>query len=497
MSVPWIQIHPQDTVAVALAPLAEGMPVAAGIHSFRLGQNIEQGHKFALCPIPAGESVLKYGLPIGHARCDIAPGNHVHSHNLATNLQESETYRYQPARVPYQLRLPDRDIAVYRRALGAVGIRNELWILPGVGCVNGICQQIRQRFLAAHPDLTDIDGVYLFTHPFGCSQLGDDHHNTRTMLQNMVRHPNAGGVLVVGLGCENNQIEAFRETLGAYDPARVRFMVSQQYDDEVAAGVALLEQLYAAMRHDSREPGKLSELRFGLECGGSDGLSGITANPLLGRFSDYVTAHGGTTVLTEVPEMFGAETLLMRQCRDIQTFDKTVAMIASFKAYFLAHGQPVYENPSPGNKAGGITTLEEKSLGCTQKAGRGYIIDVLRYGERVSHPGVNLLSAPGNDAVATSALAGAGCHMVLFTTGRGTPYGGFVPTVKIATNSALAARKPHWIDINAGVLVEGVTIEALLAQFITDIAEIASGRKTCNERNDFRELALFKSGVTL
>jgi len=251
------------------------------------------------------------------------------------------------------------------------------------------------------------------------------------------------------------------------------------------------------MRHDSREPGKLSELRFGLECGGSDGLSGITANPLLGRFSDYVTAHGGTTVLTEVPEMFGAETLLMRQCRDIQTFDKTVAMIASFKAYFLAHGQPVYENPSPGNKAGGITTLEEKSLGCTQKAGRGYIIDVLRYGERVSHPGVNLLSAPGNDAVATSALAGAGCHMVLFTTGRGTPYGGFVPTVKIATNSALAARKPHWIDINAGVLVEGVTIEALLAQFITDIAEIASGRKTCNERNDFRELALFKSGVTL
>lgn len=493
----YIRIHEQDNVAVALVDLAEGEAIEVMPGSFRLLQPVARGHKFALQALAAGENVVKYGLPIGHVFCDVAAGEHLHSHNLRTNLNDVHEYRYQPERAPAATPFGDREVNIYRRSNGAIGVRNELWILPTVGCVNGIARQMLNRFLQQTGNAPDIDGAWLFSHQFGCSQLGDDHLNTRTMLQNMVHHPNAGAVLVVGLGCENNQISAFRETLGDYDQSRVRFMVLQQHEDEVEVGLEHLHALYEEIRHDRREPGRLSELKFGLECGGSDGLSGITANPMLGRFSDYLVANGGTTVLTEVPEMFGAERLLMSHCRDEATFEKTVAMINDFKRYFIEHHQPIYENPSPGNKAGGITTLEEKSLGCTQKAGESQIVDVLRYGERLKHAGLNLLSAPGNDAVATSALAGAGCHMVLFSTGRGTPYGGFVPTVKIATNSELAAKKPRWIDFDAGKLLHGSAMPDLLEQFIGMIVEKVNGAPTCNEKNDFRELALFKSGVTL
>ena len=493
----YIKIHSLDNVAVALADLPAGEEAGAGAERVRLLSDVARGHKFALKAIAKGEYVIKYGLPIGHALADIAAGEHIHSHNARTNLSDLDEYRYQPDFQTPASTGADREVQIYRRAGGEVGVRNELWILPTVGCVNGIARQIRDRFLKETNNAEGTDGAFLFSHAYGCSQLGDDHVNTRTMLQNMVRHPNAGAVLVIGLGCENNQVDAFRETLGDVDPDRVRFMICQTLDDEVEAGVQELHRLYAAMRHDRREPGKLSELKFGLECGGSDGLSGITANPMLGRFSDYVIGNGGTTVLTEVPEMFGAERLLMSHCRDEETFEKTVTMVNDFKQYFIAHNQPIYENPSPGNKAGGITTLEEKSLGCTQKAGSSQVVDVLGYGERLKTPGLNLLSAPGNDAVATSALAGAGCHMVLFSTGRGTPYGGFVPTVKIATNSELAAKKKHWIDFDAGQLIRGRMMPEVLDAFVDAIAEIASGRQTCNEKNDFRELAIFKSGVTL
>lgn len=493
----YIRIHPLDNVAVALADLAQGTLISVDNQTVTLRQDITRGHKFALRDIATGENVIKYGLPIGHTLADVAAGEHIHAHNTRTNLSDLDTYSYRPDFLAAESQPADRDVEIYRRASGDVGVRNELWILPTVGCVNGIARQIQKRFLQESDDAEGTDGVFLFSHPYGCSQLGDDHMNTRTMLQNMVRHPNAGAVLVMGLGCENNQVDAFRETLGEYDPERVHFMVCQHQDDEVEAGVEHLHQLYSVMRHDKREPGKLSELKFGLECGGSDGLSGITANPMLGQFSDYVIANGGTTVLTEVPEMFGAERLLMSRCRDEETFSKLVTMVNDFKQYFIAHDQPIYENPSPGNKAGGITTLEDKSLGCTQKAGSSQVVDVLRYGERLKKAGLNLLSAPGNDAVATSALAGAGCHMVLFSTGRGTPYGGFVPTVKIATNSELASRKKHWIDFNAGQLIDGTAMPQLLNAFVDTVVEIANGRQTCNERNDFRELAIFKSGVTL
>ena len=489
-----IKIHPADNVAVALRDLTANEPTEAQIP---LRQDVVRGHKFALLPIAAGQNIIKYGLPIGHALVDIAAGEHIHSQNAKTNLSDLDAYQYQPEFVDVPPQMADRDVKIFRRKNGLIGIRNELWLVPTVGCVNGIAKQIQQRFLQETQQAEGIDGVHLFTHPFGCSQLGDDHLNTRTMLQNMVRHPNAGGVLVIGLGCENNQVDVFRDTLGEVDEERVRFMALQKFDDEVEAGLERLRELYAVMRDDQRVAGKLSELKFGLECGGSDGLSGITANPLLGRFSDYVIDNGGTSVLTEVPELFGAERILMSRCRDEATFEKTVSMVNDFKQYFIAHHQPIYENPSPGNKAGGITTLEEKSLGCTQKAGLSPVVDVLKYGERLTEHGLNLLSAPGNDAVATSALAGAGCHMVLFSTGRGTPYGGFVPTVKLATNSELAAKKPHWIDFDAGQLLHGVTMDTLLNQFVELIVAIADGKKSKNELNDFRELAIFKSGVTL
>ena len=492
-----VKIHSLDNVAVALRDLAAGETLRIESQDIVLTQSVVRGHKFALQPIAAGEAITKYGLPIGHALDAIAPGEHIHSQNAKTNLSDLDSYQYQPAFPSLPPQAADREVNLYRRSSGEVGIRNELWIVPTVGCVNGIARQIQQRFLKETQNAAGIDGVHLFSHPFGCSQLGQDHDNTRTMLQNLVRHPNAGAVLVIGLGCENNQVDVFRSTLGVIDEQRVRFMVCQQQDDEVEAGLEQLHALYQVMREDNRQPGKLSELKFGLECGGSDGLSGITANPLLGRFSDYLIANGGTTVLTEVPEMFGAERILMSRCRDRATFEKTVSMVNDFKQYFIAHNQPIYENPSPGNKAGGITTLEEKSLGCTQKAGQSQVVDVLKYGERLRQPGLNLLSAPGNDAVATSALAGAGCHMVLFSTGRGTPYGGFVPTVKLATNSELAAKKPHWIDFDAGKLIHGTSMDRLLEQFVDLIVAIANGQATCNEVNDFRELAIFKSGVTL
>ncbi|OCG22203.1 altronate hydrolase [Gilliamella sp. wkB108] len=498
--VKFIKINNKDNVGVALSDLeAHEADIVIDGKTIDLQQPIKQGHKFALTDINQNENVIKYGLPIGHATCLIKAGEHIHSQNLKTNLNDIDDYKYQPDLSQNTLlhEIADKEVQIYRRKNGEVGIRNELWIIPTVTCINGIAQQIVKQFCQELNNQLDIDGITVLEHPYGCSQLGQDHKNTKVILQDLVKHPNAGAVLVIGLGCENNQVSEFKEDLGEYDESRVRFIVAQQETDEVESALVHLRELYAIMKQDKRELGHLSELKFGLECGGSDGFSGITANPMLGLFSDYVISHGGTSVLTEVPEMFGAENILMSHCVDESTFDKTVHMINDFKQYFISNNQPIYENPSPGNKAGGITTLEEKSLGCTQKAGGSEVVDVLKYGQRLTTPGLNLLSAPGNDAVATGALSAAGCHMVLFTTGRGTPYGGIVPTVKIATNTQLAEKKINWIDFNAGKLIQGVSMQSLLTEFISQIVLIANGMKTCNEKNNFKNLAILKSGVTL
>lgn len=492
----YIQIHPKDNVAVALADLPAGEVLHLSGRDVALREAIPVGHKIVLTDLNEQDLVIKYGYPIGHVIRRVQSGEWINEQVLKTSLEGIQSYVYQPVKTELTIPADGRTFQGYRRKNGFCGIRNEIWILPTVGCVNGVANRLAER-LQKETGGKGVDAIRAFPHNYGCSQLGDDHENTRKILRNMVLHPNAGGVLVVGLGCENNQPAAFREFLGDYDTERVRFLVCQEVADEEEVGMQLLREIYALAAADVRTEQPLSALRVGLKCGGSDGLSGITANPLVGRFSDYLVAQGGTTILTEVPEMFGAETMLMNRCASQDLFEKTVRLINDFKDYFIRNRQPVYENPSPGNKAGGISTLEEKSLGCTQKSGQSAVCGVLAYGEQVETHGLNLLSAPGNDLVASTALAAAGCQLVLFTTGRGTPFGTFVPTLKVSTNSRLAQQKPGWIDFNAGTLVEGEQMEDALERFICRIQDVASGAVTRNETNGYSDIAIFKTGVTL
>ncbi|MDR0542475.1 MAG: altronate dehydratase family protein, partial [Dysgonamonadaceae bacterium] len=458
--------------------------------------NLETGHKFAVRPIRKGENIIKYGYPIGHALADIAEGEHVHTHNLKTNLSDNLQYAYHPEKTILDIPKSNLKVQGYLRSNGEMGVRNELWIVPTVGCVNGQAQAIVNR-VKAELDVSHLDDIRVFTHNYGCSQLGDDHKNTQKALAALTKHPNAGGALVLSLGCENNQQADFKKAMGEWDENRVRFLIAQEVEDEIETGFQLMKELVEYTRRDKREELPLSLLKIGLKCGGSDGFSGITANPLVGRFSDWLVAQGGTAVLTEVPEMFGAETILMDRARNQAVFDKTVSLINNFKEYFRKYDQPVYENPSPGNKAGGISTLEDKSLGCTQKGGLAEVVDVLDYAEPVKTQGLNLLNAPGNDLVAASALGFSGCQIVLFTTGRGTPFGSFVPTMKISTNTKLFDFKRNWIDFNAGTLLEGETMDDLLQKFITFVLAVANGQKLKQELTGFKEIAIFKTGVTL
>lgn len=492
----FIKINPKDNVIVALKDLPINHIINLEELSIELKNDVNQGHKIAIKEIKKNENIIKYGVPIGHALEDIKIGEHVHTHNIKTNLKDLLNYSYDKKTEGFKVSLPNRNVNVYQRKNGDVGIRNELWIVPTVGCVNGIGEQIKEKFEKEN-NISNIDGVFMFPHNYGCSQLGDDHETTKIILQNMVKHPNAGGVLILGLGCENNQIGPFMDTLGNYDENRVKTLITQDVEDEVEEGVKLLKELYDTMKNDKRVEAPISTLKIGLECGGSDSFSGITANPLLGELSNYLINYGGTTVLTEVPEMFGAETFLMERAKDKETFDKVVCLINDFKEYFIKHDQEIYENPSPGNKKGGITTLEEKSLGAVEKSGKSEVIDVLKYGEIIKKNGLNLLSAPGNDLVATTALAASGCHMVIFTTGRGTPFGGFVPTIKVSTNSNIFNKKKNWMDFNAGALVEDKSMDDVLESLIDLIVEVSNGKQSKNEINKFRNLAIFKSGVTL
>ncbi len=493
-----LKINQADNVAVAVTNVAAGDICHVEGREITASSDIPAGHKMALQALQAGENVIKYGYPIGHLLEDVPEGGLIDHRVLKTNLEGVLDYKYEP--IQTKIEKPDVHATFmgYRRKDGNAGIRNELWVIPTVGCVNGVAEAIVRGFREDAGSWPSIERVAAFTHNYGCSQLGDDHENTRKILADIVHHPNAAGVLVVSLGCENNQLQAFKELVGPVDEARVKFMECQKIEgDEVSYGVGLLKEIADACSSDKREPIPASELKIGLKCGGSDGFSGITANPLLGRFSDWIVSQGGTTVLTEVPEMFGAETILMARCANEEVFGKTVHLINGFKEYFISNRQPVYENPSPGNKAGGISTLEEKSLGCTQKSGKSAVMDVLEYGGRLKTRGLNLLSAPGNDLVAATALAAAGCQLVLFTTGRGTPFGTFVPTAKISTNSRIASLKPGWIDFNAGAILDGKPVASVDDEFIDFVLSAASGQKTCNEKSSYSEIAIFKTGVTL
>ena len=494
-----IQIHEHDTVAVALTLLHAGEEITVGANRLLVQEEINAGHKVALRTVSKGEPIIKYGHQIGLATAEIAVGAWVHGHNLKTALSGEESYKYCPTRSSastFSEIFKDKTFLGYRRRDGKVGTRNEIWIINTVGCVNGLAEQIAQRANETYRDV--IDGVFSFSHPYGCSQLGDDLENTQKVLAGLMRNPNAGGVLVVGLGCENNQLKSLLSVAAGVDESRLRFFNSQEVEDEIEAGLDLVGELIEVMKHDKREVCSISDLVIGMKCGGSDGFSGITANPLVGRISDILAANGGTAILTEVPEMFGAEQLLMNRCDSQETYEQLVQMINNFKRYFIAHAQPIYENPSPGNKGGGITTLEEKSLGAIQKGGNAIVTQILNYGEPVTKSGLALLNAPGNDAVSSTAETVSGATLILFTTGRGTPLGFPVPTIKISSNSDIAKRKPNWIDFNAGTLLEGNSINDLTQHLLDLILDVASGKtKTNNEKNGYREIAIWKDGVTL
>ena len=489
-----VKINQNDNVAVALRPIAAGETLQVGGAAVTTTEEIPQGHKFALRPIQAGEEVVKYGFRIGFAKEDIPTGSWVHVHNVKTGLGDVLSYTYEPAKMDVE---PTEHAYFqgYRRADGKVGVRNEIWIIPTVGCVNSIAKALEAR--ARDLVKGTVEDIIAFPHPYGCSQMGDDQENTRKVLADMIHHPNAGGVLVLGLGCENSNIPVLMDYIGEYDAQRVKFLQCQDVEDEMETAMEMLEELAEYAGAFSREQIDASELIIGMKCGGSDGLSGITANPVVGAFSDLLVSKGGTTILTEVPEMFGAETILMNRCETPELFEKTVDLINDFKNYFTSHNQTIYENPSPGNKKGGISTLEDKSLGCTQKSGSALVKGVLGYAEPVKVKGLNLLSAPGNDLVASTALAVSGAHIVLFTTGRGTPFASPVPTVKITSNSKLAGHKDNWIDFNAGRMVEDKTKEEMAQALFDYVLEVASGRKVKAEEAGFHDMAIFKQGVTL
>ena len=489
----FLKINPADSVVVCLRAMKAGETVSADGKVITLLQDVPAGHKVLIEDKNEGEDIIKYGYPIGHAKKNLKAGEWVNENNLTGTLE----YTYNPVDDKLSIAKGNRTFKGYVRKNGDVGVRNEIWVVPTVGCVNGIAERVAKQ-LEEETKLEGIDAVHAWHHNYGCSQLSEDHEATRKVLRDIVLHPNAGAVLVLSLGCENNQPEDFMAMLGDYDKDRIKLVVTQRVEgDEVEECMNVLRNLYAIAKNDCREDVPVSKLRVGLKCGGSDGFSGITANPLEGEFSDWLVAQGGTSILTEVPEMFGAETILMNRCETRELFDKTVSLINNFKNYFLSHGEPVGENPSPGNKAGGISTLEDKALGCTQKCGRAPVSGVLEYGDRLQTTGLNLLSAPGNDLVASTALAAAGCHIVLFSTGRGTPFGTFVPTMKISTNSNLYNNKKNWIDFNAGQLVDGKSMMELVPEFIDKVLAVASGEQAQNEKNGYREISIFKNGVTL
>lgn len=484
------QINPNDDVLIALRDCHKG-EVIEGI---TLLNDVKQGHKIALRDLSKGHALIKYGNVIGILSKDVKKGEWIHSHNLVTSLNTANPHYVYQKSIPLPPMAEERTFLGYPRKDGRVGTRNDLFIVPTVGCVNGSCNLIKATFLKNHPKMTG--HVQVLIHPYGCSQLGDDLSTTQRLLIGLAKNPDAGATLVVGLGCENNRLSSFMAAMEPYDHDRIASYQCQDVEDDIAYGVSLLDNLYEKIKDERRVACPLSAITLGLKCGGSDGLSGLTANPLVGLLSDALGASGAKVALTEVPEMFGAEQALMNRASDEKTFEKTVRLIEAFKAYYAKNGQPCYENPSPGNKDGGITTLEEKSSGCILKGGHLEITDVIDVGEQIQEPNLTLVNGPGNDIVAATNLAAAGANIIVFTTGRGTPYGSVIPTIKIATNHDLAKRKPSWIDFDGEkCLDEG--FEKAKEELLDLLVEVASGKETAEEMKDMGQIALFKTGVTL
>lgn len=487
----YIKLGDSDNVAVALQDIAKGEAIELPEGKIVTLDDTPKGHKFALRDISAGEKVIKYGSVIGKAIKDINKGEWVSTHNLKTLLKPEWKPEWKGNKAKeVNVSIPQKTFWGFKRKNGKVGIRNEIWIIPTVGCINGVLKDFARS--VERPEW--IDDVKVLSHPYGCSQLGGDLENTKRILSGLARNPNAGGVMVVGLGCENLQLSYMKEELKNHP--NVSFLMLQAVNDEYEALFKSFSEV-AERAYSERTECPISSLTIGVKCGGSDSLSGITANPLVGKVSDYITYYGGTVLMSEIPEIFGAEDEIISRIEDEEVFNKFVRAITWFRNYYTRYNQPVSENPSPGNIKGGITTLEEKSLGAVKKSGSNKVTDVLWYGEEAKRSGVNIVFGPGNDLVSTTALAGSGAVMILFTTGRGTPFEAVVPTIKISTNSDLKRRRPDWIDFNAGEIAEGKDMDELLRELINLIIEVANGGRTKGEERGLQEIAIFKDGVIL
>ncbi len=495
LSKKYIVINPKDNVAVALGDRQKGETFNVDGQKITLASDVPNRHKFAIKTIKKGEPVIKYGYPVSKMTKDVAPGDYVHTGEVETYLSGIIDYVYEPQLAPKVKRDTVPAFMGYMRETGEAGVRNEIWIVNTVGCVNNTAKLLASEATKKYGE--KVDGIYAFPHVYGCSQLGDDLLSSQQIMAGMVNHPNAAGVLVLSLGCERNNIPAFKEILGEYDEKRVKFMVCQDVEDEIEIGLGLIGELVEHAQIYKREPVPVSKLKVGLKCGASDGFSGISANPLVGSFSDMLTSYGGTAALTEISEMFGAEAIMMNRCVSKEIFDKTVKMINDFKNYYLKYGEKIDENPSPGNIRGGISTCEEKSVGCIQKGGASDVTDIVLYAGRLVTPGLNIVSGPGDDIIAITALMAAGCQIILFTTGNGNPLGSIVPTIKISSNTPLFERKKTWIDFDAGPLLAGESMDKLTEQLFELVVKVASGEaKALNEVYGYKDIAMLKDGAT-
>lgn len=484
-----LRLHPKDNVALALRPLPSGARVSVEGISLFTRDPIPYGHKVALVSIPKGGRIIKYGYPIGRAVRSISPGEHVHVHNTESGRAHGDTarpvIREESSLIP---RFPQDTFLGFRRQDGRVGVRNHVLVMASVHCVNGGVERIGR----------EVPGVVALPHIYGCSQLGEDLAQTRRVLEGYVSHPNVGATLIVGLGCEalptRELVDGLRDR--GY---RVELLLLQEIGGSRAAvrkGKELAAELLGEVGKLRPEPVPLSELVVGVECGGSDAWSGVTANPAVGAIADALVAHGGTVILSEVTEFIGAEHILAARAISPEVGKAILRAVARREGVAVEMGVDLRgAQPSPGNMEGGLTTIEEKSLGAIVKGGTTPVREFLGYGERPSARGLVVMDTSGNDLESVTGMVAGGAQVVLFTTGRGTPVGNpIVPVIKISSNTPLYERMRDDLDFDAGSILRGEPPTSVAARLAALLLEVAGGRPTQAEVWGHREFAIEPRG---
>jgi altronate hydrolase len=487
-----MHLHPDDDVAIARAPLALGLRLAQLNTVITVRQTIPEGHKIALTARGIGDPVHRYGHVIGFATADILPGDHVHSHNLSVGrLQHDYAFGQGVKPVTYIPEEHRRTFSGYRRADGKTGTRNYVAIISSVNCSASVSRYVADRFRGdALRDFPHVDGVIALTHKGGCGAHygGAELDLLQRTLAGFARHPNVAGYVLMGLGCEMNQIPDLVEHQSLDAPTSIIIQEEGGLVESVDAGVRAIGALLPAANDCRREPISVSELVVALQCGGSDAWSGITANPALGYAVDLLVAQGGTAVLGETPEIYGGEHLMTRRAVSEEVGRKLIDRIHWWERYTAINGAEIDNNPTPGNKLGGLTTIYEKSLGAIAKSGTTPMTDVLEYAEPVGTRGFIHMDTPGFDPVSVTGQVAGGCNLVVFTTGRGSVFGCRpAPTIKVATNTPLYERMRNDMDVNAGRMLEGATLRQVGEEIFEMMVEVASGMPTKSERHGIGE----------